>query len=42
MENSPDVNLGCVMLPTGHEDDNGDEVLLPGPGGMGVGATVIT
>ena len=30
------------MLPTGHEDDNGDEVLLPGPGGMAVAATMIS
>ena len=30
-------DLGCVMLTIGCEDDNGDEILLHGSGGMGVG-----
>ena len=28
------------MLPIGHEDDGRDEILLRGPRGLGVGATM--
>ena len=36
------LDLGSVMLIIGCEDDNGDEILFHGSGGMGVGATMIS